>query len=664
MSHHEAGSPARLTQKKKARARNTAAGPNIPEPYTGSVVHKAFTLRDLPTSEILAEVLKTNGIDTSMWGEGNTKDVSKFWKEIQLDEAGFEIWKRPDGQLDPVRVTHVLRAKVSSPECYDRDVFLFNTWQQYGDGRKRTRNGLLSEKLTVSEMPLEKNLHEVCQRAVTEEEMQRVVSADVHIGKGMPAPEYDGSIPCPLKVVDEVFVDHTVEIEASKSYPGLVTVYHLYTVDIICEGLPTVNFNTLEFEHPKDGKRKLKYIHAWVWLRWDTIQRYLLEGSVMKERISRGSMKSLKQFQDWLSQFDVEHHEWGQAKLRDLYNEVEREETQLEHWGRQDGAPLLLRVVHVLQVKVTTEAQVSGKFLFQESKQRVDGTFQPINRLLAKKLNTSKLPFDGAFFKKVTQEALEEQLAFIADEHFQLNPEKLPVVQDLEKSMIKAMSVEFDNHRYHLENSPTYKGVQTMYHLYTVEAHCEGLPSQAFSSIRFNDKESAKVEACVWRWVSWQNTLDILHARAQDLLDRDKSRSGALRATTSEGAAAVTELRAILSRMQSDHPQDEQVKQLKNVLLNLESKVISPLRQLTAEPDADAMLAADRLPPSLISNLADRKLVSDDFLIEVNMNRKSVQRIPASKVAPEPKEGGSSTVSSGADESWLSQLLCSCKVTK
>ena len=34
------------------------------------------------------------------------------------------------------------------------NVFLMNDWQQYGDGRKRTRNGLLSEKLTTSEILL------------------------------------------------------------------------------------------------------------------------------------------------------------------------------------------------------------------------------------------------------------------------------------------------------------------------------------------------------------------------------------------------------------------------------------------------------------------------------------------------------------------------------
>lgn len=74
---------------------------------------------------------------------------------------------------------------------YGSDALHVHPRQQYGDGRKRIRNGLLSEKLTLEEMPLKKNVHSVCQRAVTEEEMQRIVDSAVRIGPGRPAPQYD-----------------------------------------------------------------------------------------------------------------------------------------------------------------------------------------------------------------------------------------------------------------------------------------------------------------------------------------------------------------------------------------------------------------------------------------------------------------------------------------
>ena len=33
------------------------------------------------------------------------------------------------------------------------------------------------------------------------------------------------------------------------------------------------------------------------------------------------------------------------------WQDLEREQTQLELWGRHDGVPLLMRVVHILQIK-------------------------------------------------------------------------------------------------------------------------------------------------------------------------------------------------------------------------------------------------------------------------------------------------------------------------
>merc|ERR1719277_2953288 len=108
--------------------------------------------------------------------------------------------------------------------------------------------------------------------------MQRCAEAALKIPLGGPAIEYDPNYVCPLEVVDAFFVEHTIEIEESKSYPGLLTMYHLYTVDIVCTGLPATDFNTLEFDHPdKFGRRNLKYVHAWVWLQWSQIQRYLYE---------------------------------------------------------------------------------------------------------------------------------------------------------------------------------------------------------------------------------------------------------------------------------------------------------------------------------------------------------------------------------------------------
>ncbi|CAK9007268.1 Hypothetical protein (Fragment) [Durusdinium trenchii] len=377
------------------------AASNLPAPLTNGELLQVASLSDVPDSEALAAWLSERGLDTSDWGKENTKDVSKYWKEIKLNEAGLEVWKTADGTLQPVRTTHVLRAKVTSPDRYQRGIFLFNTWQQYGDGRTRTRNGLLSEKLTIDEMPLEQNLHEVCRRAVTEEEMQRVVESTMKIGPGRPAPEFDPSYQCPLEVVDEHFVDHIIELEKSKSYPGLLTMYHLYTVDIICTGLPLTDLNTLEFEHPdKDGNRKLKYIHAWVWLEWPQIQRYLFEGSVLKETKGKGSFGDAAALAMWLSQFDLHMDRWGKGTLKSvesLFREIENEDSQLELWGRHDGA---------------------HQMSFEAAKESATGKKRVTHTLPAMKLTLKDMPYDLEKFTTCAGALVADQLSHVVDVHY------------------------------------------------------------------------------------------------------------------------------------------------------------------------------------------------------------------------------------------------------
>jgi len=587
---------------------------NLPAPLTDGKMHQAFSLADLPDTKALTGKLNELGINTKEWGKGNTKDVSKFWKEIKESEAGLEAWQLPDGSFKAVRTTHVLRAKVSSPDAYDRQIFLFNTWQQYGDGRKRTRNGLLSEKLTTQEMPLMKHLHDVCQRAVTEEEMQRIVDSSLRIGPSRAAPSYDPAYVCPLRVVHEDLIDHTIETEVSKSYPGLLTMYHLYTVDIVCEGLPAVDFNTLEFEHPdKAGNRKLKYIHAWVWLDWITIQRYLLDGSVLKERKQQGSFKCAADLEAWLEQFDVDLDAWGTGPWKSidkLHSELEGAQTQLERWGRDDGVPLLMRVVHVLQMKVTSpEQSEQQKFLFQVWHQSSHGQVRETNRTMAKKLCTADLPFDDTKFKDSAIAVVKEQLSYLAETHVRLNKNQLPTKSGMEASGVKVLKVEFSDHRTDLEDSPSFKDIATMYHLYTVEVTCEGLPSSDFASIVFDDMG----EPCAigWQWVTWQQTLDILHKRVSSL-----ERKEAVMSDKMEVAAEAVKscLRDLADAATSSKEVQDVSDQLQEVLLAFGQ----------GEQGSNAKLErCNSLPPGMVARLAEGKGVSDDFLDGVAMARQN-----------------------------------------
>jgi hypothetical protein len=600
----------------------------IPDELQGCEKVETATLKDVPSKEALAAFLLQKGLDTKDWGQRNTKDIGKYWKEIKLDEAGLEVWKKANGELQPIRTVHVLRAKVSSPEAYKKGIFLFNTWQQYGDGRKRTRNGLLSEKLAMSELPFEEHIHEICERAVTEEEMQRLAESALRIGPHSPAPKYDSSYICPLKVVKEHFVDHTIEIEISKSYPGLLTMYHLYTVDIICTGLPSVDFNTLEFEHEDDqGNRALKYVHAWVWLCWPQIQRYLLEGSVLKETKKRGSFKDVDAFYSWLSQFDLDLDSWGKGQwraVRDLYDEVEKEACSLELWGRQDGVPLLMRVVHVIQIQVaSSDPRLFGKHLLHMWTQHPDGHVTTQHRLLAKKLDSvadkksSKDPsqkFDKDRFVSAATQCIIDQFEYLSDAHHQLDENEEACKSELEHSNVKALRVEVTDQRSDVEESPSFKGMHTMYHLYTMEAICENLPDAEFTSIDFT-KRKPLVHG--WRWVTWHQTMDIYNAAKQGTTRREAARQRVVDSVDTS-AMPLADLALAMQKLAAKYGDDADV-QMAKAQLELLQQQVGNLRESFKHGNNDN--ASALLPPSMISKMAAETIATDNFAEEVEEMR-------------------------------------------
>lgn len=612
----------------------TTDGVQLPEPLTGGRKLSVVTLDEVPTSEDLAAWLNRKGLDTSTWGSGDTKTVKKYFVELELKEADLELWQDRDGASRPVRTVHVLRAKVCSPDSYEWGVFLFNTWQQFGDsGRKRIRNGLLSEKLSTSELPLEDHLHAVCVRAVCEEEMAFLVDAATQIEPGYAAPEYDPNEACPLKVVSENFVDHTVEIEISKSYPGLLTMYHLYTVDVLVENLPIVDFNTLEFDHPEKGKTpKLKYIHAWSWLEWRHIQRYLFEGSALKVRKAKGSFENAADLNAWLSQFALPMQVWGTGKYRsinDLFKEVEGEQSQLELWSRQDGVPLLMRVVHVLQLKLQSddERQESGKVLFQTWQQDKNGIIRTCNRFLSKKIRTANVPFDNAKFQALARETVHESLGYIADNTYRMRPGKVPTPEDCEVLDLEVKTIKFEGHHFDLEESPTYKGMHTMYHLYTMEVECTGLPLTHFTTMNFK-RGGPYLEG--WRWVTWQETLDVIHAETHALERQDQNQRDGIKQVQAGTLLQLSEqVKSMISKVQErDDSQQKLVKSSRthssllgedavdeDALENLQElaeKLTEELTALAEHSEQGDNSLVTMLPPCMVSKMAEKAILAKD----------------------------------------------------
>jgi hypothetical protein len=523
-------------------------------------------------------------------------------------------------------------------------VFLMNTWQQYGDGRTRYRNGLLSEKLTIDELPLETHLKEVCERAVTEEEMQRVVPSETVINERNPAPEYNPDDTCPLKVTDVHFVDHSIEIEESKSFPGLLTMYHLYTVDIVCDNLPTEDFNTLEYDGGTPVQ-KLKYIHAWVWMDWNSIRKYLFEGSECKDAVSKGRFKTTTDLQNWFDQFSLETADWGKGtakSIESLWQEIENEEANLELFSKQDGCPIIVRVLHVLRGKVCSKASLEkGNFLFNTWQQFSDRRIRPRDVLLSKKVMTSEVPLTDDSLTRVGNRAVTEVMGAFGTPNFKLSDTCLaPTFSGA--SPVKVSEVEFEDHSYEIEESPSYPGLLTMYHFYTTKIVCEGLPEgEEFSSFQYSNEEIDSTRKLMnvfgWRWITWPQIIDTLHSRIrsaerqQEVAEKHNDIQGkglqAFSAVSEKVLAALDEVQINLEQKNTEKDSfDQAASELRTLLAGIQ--------ELSRHTKMNRRRQESDLPQDLVNSLAKKQQIDKSLLEQRRGSNENDNSGPSSSQKP------------------------------
>jgi len=399
--------------------------------------------------------------------------------------------------------------------------------------------------------------------------------------------------------------------------------YHLYTVDILCNGLPTVDFNTLEYEHPDEsGYRKLKYVHAWVWKEWSEVQRYLFEGSVLKERMSNGSFASSEALRSWLSVFNLDLSAWGQKGFRPveaLFRELEAGEAHLEMWGRDDGVPLLMRVVHVLQLKVgSPDPRLRGKFLYNTSVQTVDGTEKSVNRLMSTKLSTKKVPFDNDRFDEETRTALASILGYSVDAFFRLDPENLPSVASLERTKVSVHRVELVDHHVDVDMSPTFKGLCTLYHLYTVNVIADGLPASSFASVEVSPDRPVVKNLMRWCWCTWPQCLDMVHNRHREMdaqLDVGRAASKTKATCLRESLDAAQELKSVLSELKTQAKTKQECERLEAMAAELMQRYQDMASGIDVVRDNASRASVKKtVPPAVVSELAEKKMVASESI--------------------------------------------------
>lgn len=625
----------------------------FPPPLTGGFSRGLAPASAIKDDEALTFWLEEYGVQgVRSWGEGNTKPVKKLRGEVEGNEACIELWETQTGEMVVVRSLHVLRGKVCSQESRERGMYVFNTWQQFGDGRKRKRNGLLSEKLSTAELPIEQNLMAVCERAVIEEEMQRVCEPNLTVRPG----EYQRELEfrkedgCPLHVTKTHFVDHTVEIEESRSFPGLLTMYHLYTVDIVCTGLPRGDFGTLEFEEKRDGDHKLKYIHSWVWLDWNTIRRYLFEGSECKETVGKGRFYSDQDLEEYLAGYGLETWRWGSGvskNVQSLLEEIEAEEATLELWSRHDGISILVRVIQVIRGKVMTKESIeNGEFLLNTWQQFADRRKRQRDMLLMRSVQSSDICrsgtgigdmcLDNDTFRTISERAIKDIMGRLEDGRFELRDGPPPPYPDegdpaSGSSTINVKAVDFSDHTYDVEESPSYPGLLTVYHFYTVDITCENLPTTDFTTVRYEERPDNSGtmtwqlrNVYGWTWMSWSKLLSVLQRRIHSM-ERQDSYQKEVMTEISEHKRTLMQiqqsLQGGLGSLDNVFDLDDEAHR-KSAIAEMQALFKDCITKLqTMQPDSELTRRTHRLstkhedlPPDLLDNLAQKRLVDDEYL--------------------------------------------------
>lgn len=178
---------------------------------------------DFAEIEDLESWLHANGIDTADWGARRAKTLADLWQEYTRGEISFS-------DEPPVRQVYVVRIVLRRGEST-----LLELAQEFRDGRRRNRNVPPSEKIMGSETPAR------AARRCLEEEL--------------------GLVPRQIATL-RLRQEKQVSLADSPSYPGLRTLYTIYTVEVSAAGLPDRDFwRENEAVRAGDPVRR----HLWGW---------------------------------------------------------------------------------------------------------------------------------------------------------------------------------------------------------------------------------------------------------------------------------------------------------------------------------------------------------------------------------------------------------------
>lgn len=297
---------------------------------------------------------------------------------------------------------------------------------------------------------------------------------------------------------------------------------------------------------------------------------------------------------------------------------------------------MLMRVTHVLQLRVTSsDPSLKGKFLFSTWAEATNGKRRVTHTLPAMKLTLKDMPYDLEKFTTCASALLADQLTNVVDIHYRFTADSS--LSDCEPSGVQMGDLHFVEQRHDVEESPSYRGLFTMYHLYCMEAECTGLPISDFASMDL--KGGAIYSLKGWTWASAQRVMDMMRHRSL-VLEREQGQAMQLWQNMSkESLDTVERLDELLRQLSNPESEREQsLAESRELLSLLETKLMDASGQKSSRhddsPSRKGRSFVETLPPSMLAAMEMSSIASDKFMEETQW-----KQVEAAKVNKKESNG-------------------------
>jgi hypothetical protein len=171
----------------------------------------------------LRERLAHAGVPVHIWGRPRTRSVADLAREVERGECRLDV------------AATLRRLRIVRVEIERATLLLHELELDEGDGRVLVRDRPPAEKLIGEDLP------EVGALRCLEEEL---------------------GVAAERVALQRIELEGHTRVEDNPGYPGLATEYEVHVARVVVDGLPQLDFETVELEPGPGGRR---VVHRWGW---------------------------------------------------------------------------------------------------------------------------------------------------------------------------------------------------------------------------------------------------------------------------------------------------------------------------------------------------------------------------------------------------------------